>query len=358
MNLEKGRAQGRGRARGRGRGWDAGRVRNVENLYEEATPQEEHVDVAAVVRDDGRVLKLIRDISCLLASSFHGGLDHMVMDHCIESMETYFEMMECSEIKKRMIATFFLKDDALYWWKSTRWTVDVSTLTWDGFTALFREKYFPATVQENLELEFLELAQGDMTIREYEARFAQLYRYVRPMGADKTCGGDGKDRDTRGKGKAISSGSGPLGPKGGSWKRPRPYYQIPAKTSSPSARTAPVRTLATVREPNKVTIKTRYPLPRIDDLFDQLKGDTVFSKNDLRSNELVVVFVDDILIYSKSQEEHVVHLRTVLQTLKEAKLYAKLEKCEFWKEYVKFLGHVVSKDRVLVDPSKVEAVKS
>ncbi|XP_050378481.1 uncharacterized protein LOC126795759 [Argentina anserina] len=135
-----------------------------------------------VVRDDGRVLKLIKDISGPSAPSFHGGLDHMVVDHWIESMETYFEMMVCSEIKKRMIATFFLKDDALDWWKSSRRTIDVSTLTWDGFTALFREKYFPATVHEDLELEFLELAQGGMPVREYEARFAQLYRFVRPMG--------------------------------------------------------------------------------------------------------------------------------------------------------------------------------
>ncbi|XP_050365491.1 uncharacterized protein LOC126784026 [Argentina anserina] len=211
----------------------------------------------------------------------------MVADHWIESMETYFKMIECSEIEKRKIATFFLKDDALDWWKSMRQTVDVSTFTWDGFTALFREKYFPATVQENLELEFLALAQGDMTIREYDTRFSQLYRYVRPMGVtslaqkflrglkqeyktiisalclstkelmyesamnleqvDKTRVGDVGDRDAKGKGKAISSGSGHSGPKGGSWKRPRPYYQIPAKATSPSVRTAPIRPLASVR---------------------------------------------------------------------------------------------------------------
>ena len=106
MNADKGRGQGRGRARGRGRGRAAGRVRNVENLYEEAAPQEEQVEPATAVRDDGRVFKLIKDISGLSAPSFHGGLDHMVADHWIESMETYFEMIECSEIEKRMIATF------------------------------------------------------------------------------------------------------------------------------------------------------------------------------------------------------------------------------------------------------------
>ena len=133
---------------------------------------------------------------------------------------------------------------------------------------------------------------------------------------------------------------------------------------------------------NKVTIKNRYPFPRIDDLMDQLVGARVFSKIDLRSgyhqikvkdedmqktafrtryghyeykvmpfgvtnapgvfmkymnrifhtylDKFVVVFIDDILIYSKNEEEHAKHLKIVLQVLKEKKLYAKLSKCEFW----------------------------
>ena len=136
------------------------------------------------------------------------------------------------------------------------------------------------------------------------------------------------------------------------------------------------------RELNKVTVKNKYPLPRIDDLFDQLQGTQYFSKIDLRSSyhqlrimeadvskttfrtrydhyeflvisfgltnapaafmdlmnrvfrpyedQFVVVFIDDILVYSKSMEEHVYHLRTVLQTLREHQLYAKFSKCDFW----------------------------
>jgi hypothetical protein len=165
------------------------------------------------------------------------------------------------------------------------------------------------------------------------------------------------------------------------------------------------------RQLNKVTIKNRYPLPHIDDLMDQLKGATVFSKIDLKSgyhqirakeedipktairtryghyeiypnlvmpfgvtnapaifmdymnrifhpflDKFVVVFIDDILIYSKSEEEHKEHLSLVLQVLKEKQLYANLGKCEFWLEEVKFLGHVISKEGIAVDPSKVEAV--
>ncbi|WVZ75520.1 hypothetical protein U9M48_023565 [Paspalum notatum var. saurae] len=159
---------------------------------------------------------------------------------------------------------------------------------------------------------------------------------------------------------------------------------------------------------NKVTIKNKYQLPRIDDLFDQLQGACVFSKIDLRSgypqlkirlsdipktaftnkyglyeytvmsfgltnapayfmqlmnsvfmdylDNFVVVFIDDILIYSKTEAEHEEHLRLVLQRLREHKLYAKFSKCEFWIDEVRFLGHVVSKGGIAVDPSKVSAV--
>ena len=162
------------------------------------------------------------------------------------------------------------------------------------------------------------------------------------------------------------------------------------------------------RQLNRVTIKNRYSLPRIDDLFDQLRGSKCFSKIDLRSgyhqlrvkeedipttavrtryghyefmvmpfgltnapgvfmslmnkiftpylDQFVVVFIDDILIYSRSEEDHEQHLRTVLQILREKQLYAKGSKCEFWLKEVKFLGHVVSESGISVDPAKVEAV--
>ncbi|KAA0066469.1 pol protein [Cucumis melo var. makuwa] len=162
------------------------------------------------------------------------------------------------------------------------------------------------------------------------------------------------------------------------------------------------------RELNKATVKNRYPLPRIDDLFDQLQGATVFSKIDLRSgyhqlrirdgdipktafrsryghyefvvvsfgltnapavfmdlmnrvfkdflDSFVIVFIDDILIYSKTEAEHEEHLHQVLETLQANKLYAKFSKCEFWLRKVTFLGHVVSSEGVSVDPAKIEAV--
>ncbi|GJX08885.1 putative reverse transcriptase domain-containing protein [Tanacetum coccineum] len=123
------------------------------------------------------------------------------------------------------------------------------------------------------------------------------------------------------------------------------------------------------RELNKLTIKNRYPLPRIDDLFDQLQGSRYFSKIDLRSvfmdlmnrvckpylDKFIIVFIDDILIYSKTKEDHEVHLGLVLELLRKEKLYAKFSKCEFWLQEVHFLGHVVNQNGIHVDPSKIEA---
>ena len=72
----------------------------------------------------------------------------------------------------------------------------------------------------------------------------------------------------------------------------------------------------------------------------------------------VIVFIDDILVYSQSEEEHAEHLRIVLQTLRDKQLYAKFNKCEFWLEEVVFLGHVISAEGVYVDPKKIEAILS
>ena len=73
-------------------------------------------------------------------------------------------------------------------------------------------------------------------------------------------------------------------------------------------------------------------------------------------NRFVIVFIDDILVYSRSEEEHVMHLRAVLQTLRDHQLYAKFSKYEFWLDQVAFLGHVVSKDGIQVDPKKIEVI--
>nr|GEU96101.1 putative reverse transcriptase domain-containing protein [Tanacetum cinerariifolium] len=163
-------------------------------------------------------------------------------------------------------------------------------------------------------------------------------------------------------------------------------------------------------ELNKLTVKNRYPLSTIDDLFDQLQGSSVYSTIDLQSgyhqlgikeedilittfrtryghfefqvmpfgltnapavfmdlinrvckpylNKFVIVFIDDILVYSKDIEEHEKHLKIILELFKKERLYAKFLKCDFWLDSIQFLGHVIDCSGVHVDPAKIEAIKS
>ncbi|GJU52810.1 putative reverse transcriptase domain-containing protein [Tanacetum coccineum] len=163
------------------------------------------------------------------------------------------------------------------------------------------------------------------------------------------------------------------------------------------------------RELNKLTVKNRYPLPRIYDLFDQLQGSSVYAKINLRSgyhqlrvheedipktafrtryghyefqvmlfgltnapavfmdlmnrvckpylDKFVIVFIDDILIYSKNKEEHEEHLKLIFELFKKEELYEKFSKCEFWIPKVQFLRHVIDSKGIHVDPAKIESIK-
>ena len=169
-----------------------------------------------------------------------------------------------------------------------------------------------------------------------------------------------------------------------------------------------IRLFVDYRQLNKMTVKNKYPLPRIDDLFDQLTGACVFWKIDLRSgyhqlrikdvdvhkmafrmryghyeflvmsfglinalaafmdfmnrvfrpyvDRFVMVFIDGILVYSKDWEDNDTHLRVVLETLRNEQLYAKMSKCEFLFKEVSFLGHIVFEEGIRVDPRKIEVI--
>ncbi|GJZ59605.1 putative reverse transcriptase domain-containing protein [Tanacetum coccineum] len=110
------------------------------------------------------------------------------------------------------------------------------------------------------------------------------------------------------------------------------------------------------QELNKLTVKNRYPLPRIDDLFDQLQGSSIYSKINLRSgyHQLRVREQD---IPNLDKKEHEEHLKAILELLKKEKLYAKFSKCEFWIPKVQFLGHVIDSRGIHVDPAKIESIK-
>ena len=175
-------------------------------------------------------------------------------------------------------------------------------------------------------------------------------------------------------------------------------------------KTGELRMCIDYRALNKITVKNRYPLPRIDDTLDKLSGSTLFTALDLASgyhqlritpedipksafttplghfewlvlpfglcnapatfqsamnrmlapflNSFVTVYLDDILIFSKNAEDHARHLRLVLDVLRKNQLHVKLSKCEFWRSEVKYLGHIVGSDGIRMDPKKVDAIRN
>ncbi|GJU17478.1 putative reverse transcriptase domain-containing protein [Tanacetum coccineum] len=184
-----------------------------------------------------------------------------------------------------------------------------------------------------------------------------------------------------------------------------PYRSAPSKMQELSTQLMCID----YRELNKLTVKNRYPLPRIDDLFDQLQGSSVYSKIYLRSgyhqlgvreedipktalkmgyghyefqvmpfgltnapavfmdlmnrvckpylDKFMIVFIDDILIYSRNEKEHEEHLKLIFELLKKEELYAKFLKCEFWHPKQQLLGHVVDSEGIHIDPDKIKSIK-
>nr|GEU70046.1 putative reverse transcriptase domain-containing protein [Tanacetum cinerariifolium] len=187
-------------------------------------------------------------------------------------------------------------------------------------------------------------------------------------------------------------------------------YVFPEDLPSIPPKDRSFRVCIDYRELNKLTIKNRYLLPRISDLFDQLQGSSVYSKIDLRSgyhhlrvrdedipktafrtryehyefqvmlfgltntpavfmdlmnrvckpylDKFIIMFIDDILIYSHNEEEHANHLRIILELLKKEKLHSKFSKCDFWIRIVQFLRHLIDSQGLPVDPTKIKEVKN
>ncbi|XP_061998922.1 uncharacterized protein LOC133716220 [Rosa rugosa] len=185
-------------------------------------------------------------------------------------------MVICTETEKWKIAAYLLQGDARIWWAGQRNTVDMATLTWDSFVELFQDMYFPDAMREQIELDFIALEQGTMTVREYETRFTQLYRireivyplrlatkeeiFASAMAHEQATIMRGSERgavrESLGKGKAIVGSSGSRNHGGGSWKRQQTHFhpqalariayqhQAPAREAPAPVRAMPIRQAA------------------------------------------------------------------------------------------------------------------
>ncbi|CAJ2638146.1 unnamed protein product [Trifolium pratense] len=299
---------------------------------------------------------------------FTGGYAPEAAVKWIEEVEIVFEAMRCTEESKLTLGTYVLREEANKWWKNAKLRMGIGgvVITWEMFKGEFLRKYFPADIRNKKVVEFMELKQGNMSVAEYSVKFEELCAFSPHYNTVEA------END-----KCVK------------FESEVKMEELPVVCEFPDVFPEDVSDVPPKREVeftidllNKVTIKNKYPLPRIDDLMDQLVGACVFSKIDLRSgyhqirvktedipktafrtryghyeysvmpfgvtnapgvfmeymnrifhsflDKFVVVFIDDILVYSKSEEEHKEHLRIVLQVLREKKLYAKLSKCEFW----------------------------
>nr|GFB04805.1 reverse transcriptase domain-containing protein [Tanacetum cinerariifolium] len=324
----------------------------------------------------------------------------------IEKIESVIDNGGCAENQKVKYAASSFVNKALTWWNTqvqARGHEAANGMTWVEFKALLVEEFYPSNEMEKLENEFWNHKMVGANHAAYTDRFHELAKLVSHLGTPEpsriksailkagiltdeavSCG-------TLTKGNKKRKGMEEISKQGGSWKDNKK-----AKVRTDFMAIAPPKhefVSPYPKELNKLTVKNRYPLSRIDDLFDQLQGACHFSKIDLRSgyhqlrvheddipktafrtryghfeftvmpfgltnaptvfmdlmnwvckpylDKFVIVFIDDILIYSKSKEEHEVHLRLVLELLKKKKLYVK-----FFKWLWRLLEHVLLEPEV------------
>ncbi|GJR57782.1 putative reverse transcriptase domain-containing protein, partial [Tanacetum coccineum] len=355
--------------------------------------------------------------------SFKGTEGVVGLKRWFKKIEQVFEICKCAEDDKVKFAMCTFEGRALTWWNRNVQTLGLANanqISWSNVKAMMTTEYCPATEIQRMEQELWTLTLKGDDIEAYNNRFHKLVlmcpelvsteskieKYIVGMACKEL-------------GKAIKGN-------GKTTRETTTTITITTTITTTTTITATKTTIITSNkigdqklikgnacspseELNKLTIKNPYPLPRIDDLFDQLQGACCFSKIDLRSgyhqlrvreedisktafrtryghfeftvmpfgltnspaifmdlmnrvckpylDKFVIVFIDDILINSKSEEEHKVHQKTILDLLEKEKLYTKFSKCEFWLKEVQFLGHVVTLTVSTVDSKQVEMGK-
>ncbi|GJY48370.1 putative reverse transcriptase domain-containing protein [Tanacetum coccineum] len=390
--------------------------------------------------------------------------------HWFERTESVFSRSNCTEDCKVKFATSTLTKEALSWWNYFAQPIRIEEaykITWVEFKNLLIKKYCPRTEVQKMEYEFYHLTMKGNHLKTYVRRFHELATLcptmvpnsekimdileIVPCVRNALCITQdlahfdvviGMDLLSKYHARIICDkkvvhipiNGETLIIQGATPVARAPYRLAPSEMQelsnqlqeladrgfirpSTSPWGAPIlfvkkkdrsfRMCIDYQELNKHTVKNHYPLPRIDDLFDQLQGSSVYSKIDLRSgyhqlrvrdedipktafktryehyefqvmpfgltnapavfmdlmncvckpylDKFVIVFIYDILIYSRNKEEYANHLRIILELLKKEKLYAKFTKFDFWIHIVQFLGHLIDSQGLHVDPAKIEA---
>nr|GEY41356.1 putative reverse transcriptase domain-containing protein [Tanacetum cinerariifolium] len=379
---------------------------------------------------------------------FNGTEEAVSLIRWFKRIQSVFSRSRCAKENKVTFATGTLTDDALSWWNAYAQPIGVdqaNKITWTELKRLLTNKYCPQTEVRKMEEELYNLIVKGNDLKTYFRRFqelevlcpnmcrtprkswkllSELSKYHAKILCDEKVVHipiDGETLIIREKKKSDEKriedipvvkefldvfledlpglppirhelsnqlqeliDRGFIRPSTSLWGAPVLFVKKKDKS---------FRMCIDYRELNKLTLKNRYPLPRIDDLFDQLQGSSVYSKIDLRSgyrqlrvrdedipktafrtryghyefqvmpfgltntpvvfmdlmnhvckpylDKFVIVFIDDILIYSRNEEEHANHLRIILELLRKQKLYATFSKCEFWIHIVQFLRHLI-----------------
>nr|AAD25146.1 putative retroelement pol polyprotein [Arabidopsis thaliana] len=258
----------------------------------EVNPQPNHG------RKRGDYLSLLEHVSRLGTRHFMGSTDPIVADEWRSRLKRNFKSTRCPEDYQRDIAVHFLEGDAHNWWLTVEKRRGDEVRSFADFEDEFNKKYFPPEAWDRLECAYLDLVQGNRTVREYDEEFNRLRRYV-----GRACGRCGS------KDHAIQS-----------CPRMEPGQ---SKVLEPT-------------DVRKTAFRTRYGhFEFVVMPFGLTNAPAAFMKmmNGVFRDfldEFVIIFIDDILVYSKSWEAHQEHLRAVLERLREHELFAKLSKCSFW----------------------------
>ncbi|XP_066373057.1 uncharacterized protein [Miscanthus floridulus] len=295
----------------------------------------------------------------------------------LHEIEKKLDLTTCFDEECVGVTAHQLISVARAWWDSfSEMHLDHAHIMWEEFTKAFNEHHMSEGVMDVKVEEFRNITQGFQKIHEYANRFIRMMRYA----PDETSTKNMKMYFFK---KGLNTHI-KLGVSGHTCYTLRKMVNKAMEIERDH-----LETDALYKEKKHKTNK--YPLPRIDDLLDQLRNAKFFSKIDLRSeyhqmkirpkdipkttfvtrygqyeftmnkvfmdelHKFMVVFIDDILVYSATIEEHEQHLRIVLEKLRQNQLYAKFRKCKFWLKEVAFLGHILTVEGVAIDPDKIEA---